>query len=270
MSERVFERANQRDGLAVEPGREHTGGRPAHTGTPRRLRLRYTKLGKIRFISHRDLARVWERALRRSAVPVATSAGFTPRPRLSFGLALPTGAESVAEYLDVEVMDGEVSPADMGALPARLDAALPIGISALAIAEPEPGAGSLQECVTAVTWELTVSDGVVGFGRLEAAVERLLEATALPLERERKGERRVDDVRPAILSLAVAGEDTLVADVATVRRGLRPAELAAVAFPGADVSALRAMRTHQWIEHDGDRREVIALPVVVPAPLVGA
>jgi radical SAM-linked protein len=233
-----------------------------------RLRLRYSKLGKVRFISHRDTARVWERALRRAAVPVATSAGFTPRTRLSFGLALPTGAESVAEYLDV-VVDGTVSPASAEELPARLDAALPTGISTLAITEPEPGAGSLQEDVTAVTWELTVPVQV-DLGGLEAAVERLLGAAELPLERERKGERRVDDVRPAILSLAVAGDDTLVADVATVGRGLRPAELAAVAFPGVDVSALRALRTHQWIEHDGDRREVIALPVVVPAPLVGA
>ena len=98
----------------------------------------------------------------------------------------------------------------------------------------------------------------------------MLGATTLPLERERKGERRVDDIRPAIQTLAAAGDDTLVADVATIGRGLRPAELAAVAFPDADVTALRALRTHQWIEHDGHRREVMALPVAVPAPLVGA
>jgi radical SAM-linked protein len=231
-----------------------------------KLRVRYSKLGKVRFISHRDTARVWERALRRAAVPVATSAGFTPRPRLSFGLALPTGAESVAEYLDVDVVDGGLSQGDVVGLPTRLDDALAVGISTLAVIEREAGAGSLQDSVTAVTWELT-TPGAVDVGD---AAERLLGAAELPLERERKGERRVDDVRPAILSLAAAGDDTLVADLATVGRGLRPAELAAVAFPGADLSALRALRTHQWIEHDGDRREVIALPVVVPAPLVGA
>jgi len=95
-------------------------------------------------------------------------------------------------------------------------------------------------------------------------------AAELPIERERKGERRVDDIRPAIRSLTVGGDGALVAEVATVGRGLRPAELAAVVFPAAEVTALRALRTHQWIEHDGDRREVLALPVVVPAPLVGA
>jgi len=147
-----------------------------------------------------------------------------------------------------------------------LDEVLPVGFSTLRVVLREPGSGSLQQEVTAVTWELTVP-GVVD---VEGAVERVLGATTLPLERERKGERRIDDVRPAIQTLAVAGEDTVVADVATVGRGLRPAELAAVAFPGADVTALRALRTHQWIEHDGHRRDVMALPVAMPAPLVGA
>ena len=71
----------------------------------RKLRLRATKLGKIRFTSHRDMARVWERALRRAELPVASSQGFTPRPRISFGLALPTGAESIAEYVDIDSIE---------------------------------------------------------------------------------------------------------------------------------------------------------------------
>ncbi len=232
-----------------------------------KLRLRYSKLGKIRFTSHRDTARVWERAMRRAGVPIATSAGFTPRPRLSFGLALPTGAESVAEYLDLEVLDAGMSDDDIDGPPAGARRGAPGRASRRSSSrEREPGAGSLQEAVTAVTWELTVPGAVDVHG----AVERVLGATTLPLERERKGERRVDDVRPAIQTLAAAGDDTMVAVVATIGRGLRPAELAAVALPDADVTALRALRTNQWIEHDGHRREVMALPVAVPAPLVGA
>jgi len=166
------------------------------------------------------------------------------------------------------VVDGAMADDDVDALPARLDDVLPIGFAAMAAAWRGPGGGSLQEDVTAVTWELTLPGAVDA----RAAVERVLAAATLPLERERKGERRVDDVRPAIGALVVtgAGSDTLIASVATVGRGLRPAELAAVAFPTADVTALRALRTHQWIEHDGNRREVMALPVAVPAPLAGA
>ena len=55
-----------------------------------RIRARFAKRGKVRFTSHRDLARIWERVLRRAALPVARSEGFSPRPKLHFGLALST------------------------------------------------------------------------------------------------------------------------------------------------------------------------------------
>ena len=80
-----------------------------------RIRVRFTKLGRVRWTSHRDVARMWERALRRAQVPIAYTAGFTPRPQLSFGLALPTGCESLAEYLDVALTDGS-TPTTLGPL----------------------------------------------------------------------------------------------------------------------------------------------------------
>jgi len=236
-----------------------------------RLRVRYTKLGKVRFTSHRDTARIWERAMRKAGIPVVTSRGFTPRPRLSFGLALPTGAESTAEYLDIELVVDGLEQSELAVLPERLTVALPGGFTALEAAEQD-GGGSLQDEVTSVVWQLEVPAGADA----ASTADRLLAAGELPLERERKGERRVDDVRPAIVSLAPAADGTrLVAELATVGRGLRPAELAAVAFPGAAVAALRVLRTHQWIEHDGNRRPpisnaVMTLPDAVPAPLVGA
>ena len=61
-----------------------------------RLRVRYSKKGKVRFTSHRDVARIWERALRRVGLGMAYSQGFSPRPKMSFGLALSTGHESEA------------------------------------------------------------------------------------------------------------------------------------------------------------------------------
>jgi radical SAM-linked protein len=219
-----------------------------------KLRLRYAKLGKVRFTSHRDTARVWERALRKAELPVAVSAGFTPRPKLSFGLALSTGAESTAEYLDVELARA-MTEDEFAALPARLTAALPDGFTVLAAVAREAGASSLQETVTSVTWELAAPPGT----DVAAVAARLLAATELPLERERKGHRGRDDVRPQLLAVAPAGEGMLRADVATIGRGLRPAELAALAFPEADPPGIRARRTHQWIDGDGCRREVIAL-----------
>ncbi|NDA78164.1 MAG: DUF2344 domain-containing protein, partial [Actinobacteria bacterium] len=74
-------------------------------GDVMKVRVSYSKLGKIRFTGHRDVARIWERTLRKAEVPVAMSTGFTPRLKMAFGLALPTGAESLVELLDVTLAD---------------------------------------------------------------------------------------------------------------------------------------------------------------------
>ena len=230
-----------------------------------KLRVRYSKLGRVRFVSHRDGTRLWERALRRVGLPVAYSQGFTPRPKLSFGLALPTGAESVAEYLDVDlVTEVPTDPSDPAAaeLVASLSSALPVGVDVQAIAPCEPGSGSRQEIVTSTTWQMWSDD--FDASAVDEAAGRLLATDVLEIERERKGKVSVDDVRPLILDLRSDGH-TFVADLATVGRALRPAELAAAAFPGSDALGVRVLRTAQWITHDGERREVLSLPADVPA-----
>ncbi len=227
-----------------------------------RLRLRTTKLGKVRFTSHRDAARIWERALRRAELPIAATEGFTPRPKVSFGLALPTGAESVAEYLDIELR-ADADDVDLHDLPPRLSAALPNGFDVLVAAVRERGTPSLQEAVTSCTWELS-SPLLCADDHL--AARRLLEADELVLERERKGKRSADDVRPMILDVVPdPSGDRLVAHLATVGRALRPAEFARLAYPHIDPLDVRALRTHQWIDDDGERREVLPLPAGVDA-----
>jgi len=232
-----------------------------------RLRLRYAKVGKVRFTSHRDVARMWERALRRAEVPVAYSTGYSPRPRVSFGLALSTGHEGLAEYLDCELTPG--AEVDLDALPAVLSAALPAGITCTAVAVLPPGSASLQEVVTSCSWELEV-DGTSP-EELERAVVAFLEATRVEVARERKGHVSVDDVRGDVAELAVAGPSddgqavVLTARLHALGRALRPAELLAGLLPGHPVRLRRALRTHQWID-DGAPREVLPLAApVAPA-----
>lgn len=226
-----------------------------------KLRIRHTKLGKIRFTSHRDMARHWERAVRKVHVPLAYSAGFTPRPRMSFGLALPTGAESLAEYLDIELAEG-ANP-DPGYWVEVFRGALPPGYEVTHVVERDAGSPSLQEDVVATTWMVTLEG--VSSDEVEEAVGRVLAAPTLELTRERKGASSTDDVRPAVLDLspAPAGDDDprprLCATLATTGRGLRPLELVQVLFPALDAvdTAARLLRTHQWIEREGERREII-------------
>lgn len=236
------------------------------------LRIRFTKQGKVRFTSHRDVARIWERALRRARVPVTYTEGYSPRPRLGFGLALPTGAESVGEYLDVRVDEDRPGPS-VDELPALLDAGLPEGIAVPALVVLEPRMPSLQQAVTACTWSIRLPGTAPA--ALALAAERVLAEDEIVVTRERKGKQVTDDLRPSIRSLAVLGTpdggsregSVLEAELATQGRGIRPGELFEVladrAETGADPSlahGARVCRLHQWIEADGHREEPVALP----------
>lgn len=235
-----------------------------------RVRVRFSKQGKVRWTSHRDVARMWERALRRAAIPVALTEGFNPRPKLSFGLALSTGYESVAEYLDVELAPG-FTPG-LETWPDLLTPVLPLGLAAQAAVETDAHAPSLQQDVTICTWRIEALGPLVD--EAAAAVAAALTAGELVATRTRKGHDVTDDLRPGILHLEVTGPSPggegvcLVADLATQPRSLRPAELLAVVLPGADEG--RVVRTHQWIDHGGVRSEPIGLDVAPPSHLLGA
>lgn len=227
-----------------------------------RVRIRFTETGKVRFVSHRDVARLFERALRKLRLPVAYSEGFSPRPKLSFGLALSVAHESDAEYLDVELTERP----DIEPLPEALSQALPDGIDVVAVAELEPGADSLQQAITSCTWRIEVLGASAA--EVTAAVAETLAAAELPLERVRKGKTAVVDVRPAFLELEVLGPTddgiALHAHLATAPVSLRPSELVTVlAIDGLEEGRVR--RLHQWMTIDGVRCE----PVRRPDPSMG-
>ncbi|WCO68858.1 TIGR03936 family radical SAM-associated protein [Iamia majanohamensis] len=235
-----------------------------------RLRIRFTKQGKVRFTSHRDVARIWERTLRRVALPVARSQGFSPRPKVHFGLALPTGYESLAEYLDVDLVEG--THVDAATLPGPLTAALPGGLAATAAAEVDPRAPSLQHAVTSSRWEIEVTG--LDLPTLEARCEDLLAAPELVMARQRKGKDVSDDVRPHLFHLQpttpVDGGALLIAELGTLGRALRPREL--VALLGVGAGEGKVCRTHQFTEHDGTRSEPLtplaaAAPAAAPGPV---
>lgn len=224
------------------------------------VRIRFTKVGKVRFTSHRDVARIWERAIRRAQLPVAYTEGFSPRPKLSFGLALSTGHESLGEYLDIRLRDDAPPVAnDAESLAARLDPVLPDGLSVVAAAEVAHSVDSLQEIVTSCSWQIDVP-GVTP-AELESAANQALAAATLPVTRQRKGKDVHDDLRPALLAIEVAGPTSdgarLVAELGTQPRACRPAEFLAALDPTFREG--RVLRTHQWTQVDGERREPLEL-----------
>lgn len=227
------------------------------------LRLRSTKLGPIRFVGHRDMGRVWERVVRRLALGVVYSSGFTPRPRIAFGLALPLGAESLAEYIDIELD----RPVDLGSeLLAELSAAAPIGVDVTAAALLERPVRSLQETVTSTTWSLRAPDRGTGGERAADAVARVLDAGEVWVTRVRKAVTTTDEVRGSINDLWVDDRTgDICAELSALGRTLRPSELCSVLFETSDPADVGIRRLAQWTTDDGSRREVLSLPDGVDA-----
>lgn len=217
------------------------------------VRFQFSKLGKVRFTSHRDVARMWERAIRRAQLPVAHSEGFTPRPKVSFGLALSNGHESDAEYLDIVFVPTDDQPVIIDDLVDIITEVLPVGITVTGAAAIDRSTDSLQQAVTSCTWQLDVLD--VDVATAERAVARALEASSLVVTRERKGKPVTDDLRPLVLSLDVIGPTEngvrLCAELGTKPRAIRPAELIAALDP--PLTEGRVKRLHQWITIEDDR-----------------
>src|SRR3954469_3304249 len=162
-----------------------------------RIRIRYAKRGRLRFTSHRDFARAFERALRRAEVPMAYSAGFTPHPKISYVGASPTGAASEAEYLEI----GLTREVDLTALCAALDTALPDGLDVVEAVVAGPG--SLAERMAASAWQIGLPG--VDVAAAEGAVAALLARDEIRGERLTKTGRREVDVRAAIVSMSISG-----------------------------------------------------------------
>ncbi len=150
-------------------------------------RIRYAKRGRMRWASHRDFQRALERGIRRARIPMAFSAGFRPHPKISYAGAVPTGAGSEAEYLELSTR----VPIRPEMLLSDLDGALPVGFSIIDVVPA--GGGSLAQRLEAGVWEAEV---FVGPGaRLEDAVAGFLAAEAIPVERVTKSGRRIVDAR---------------------------------------------------------------------------
>jgi len=175
----------------VRPGEAANPAPP----TVQRVRLRFAKRGRLRFLSHRDVARSFERAVRRAGVPVAHSHGFSPHPRLSWFGAAPTGTASEAEYVEI----GLTRPVDPAELVVALDSALPAGLDVLdaAVAEGTP----LAERIDASRWAVELPG--VPADALRAAVDALLAVDSLVVERVTPSGRREVDVRAALVRAEV-------------------------------------------------------------------
>jgi len=208
------------------------------------LRLQTTKVGKIRFASHRDIAKVWERSLRRAEIPLVYSEGFSPRPKIAFGLALPTGAESECEYLDFHLDDQKYETSNISSIPEVLTRVLPEGIAITGMVKMQSKYISLQQSVTSTVWGIDVKENIE---EVHKWVKIVLNSKELIIERTRKGKKVVDDIRPYIRDIqvqenALLERPTIQAELKTQPRSLRPSEFLAAVEPNLSMVKLRRLK----------------------------
>jgi radical SAM-linked protein len=169
---------------------------PAQQPPPvQRLRVRYAKRGRLRFTSHRDFGRAFERAVRRAGLPIAFSSGFSPHPRISYANASPTGAASEAEYLEI----GLIEERDPEQVRDAIDAALPPGLDVVDVVVASGGA--LADRLEAGLWDVALPG--VAVEAAQRAVDLFLAEQVVEVERMTKRGLRSFDCRGAVVRLTV-------------------------------------------------------------------
>jgi radical SAM-linked protein len=161
-------------------------------------RVRFTKTGKMRFLSHHDLMRLFERALRRTGLPLRMTEGYNPHPILAFPTALGLGIESVDEILEFE-LSSWTSPKQLERL---LGEQLPEGIG---VASAEAFDRKQRSYVHFVEYEASCPGQAPG---LADRIPAFLALKECPVERvSDKGSKTVE-IRQYVMALD-AEEDTI-------------------------------------------------------------
>jgi radical SAM-linked protein len=228
----------------------------ADEGTPQqRLRVHYAKGEALRYISHLDLTRTWERVFRRAGLPVAYSQGFNPRPRFQMAAALPVGVMGKSELLDVWLEEAW-APGDVLA---RLRPNAPSGLEVLAVHEVALRSPSMQSLMRAAEYRAVVrsSEPVEA---VETRIQMLLDAPVVLCQRHHKGKWQSYDLRPLIQAVTVVqrtpGEHTLRMRLQSSPEGAgRPDAL--LEALGLGLASHTITRTNLYLEFDKPRGDGI-------------
>ncbi len=234
------------------------GAKGSSSGRPRAVaRLRLTKTGHARFMSHLDLIRTVERAIRRAGLPVALTEGFHPHPRMSFSPALPVGVESECEIVDVDL---RASPgADDVAR--SLEGVLPPGIDLVSCVMLPPGGPAPDSVVRAASYEVDFRLDDIGGGpeAIEGAIRGLVQADTVLVSRVTpKGVRELN-LRPLVYDLRLEPGDGVACVYMLVAAGrgghARPHDVArAIAMRAGlppEARPARIARKELYVERDG-------------------
>lgn len=200
--------------------------------TAQRLRVWFRKGERVRYISHLDVLRHWERAIRRAKLPLAYSQGFTPHPKITFAAPLPLGFVGEAEIMDVQ-LDERIDPAEFRDRLARETSA---DMAVLDVREVPPSAPATQ---VSVRWaDYRVRARGLPLAEAREAVDQFMARNAFEWTDRRGDKTRTIDLRAAVATLHVNASDDEAVEVAmrlacSQELTARPEQVMAAVFPGA-------------------------------------
>ncbi len=211
-----------------------------------RLRITFGKAGPLRYTSNLDMAKIWERVLRRADLPLLYTRGFNTRPRISLAMPLPLGISSECEILDISLR--ERLDFCEASLRERLLAVSPQGLSIVAITEVDPRSSSMQSRISSAEYRIRFHDALER-ASLQRKIDELLCQETIIVERRRRRKRSVMDVRPLILSLEIGEQADLLAHLSVGDRGnLRPDHLLELLDLDGAHNSIHRSRLHMLAE----------------------
>jgi len=169
------------------------------------LRITYAKGEAIKFISHHDEFRLWERTLRRADLPLLYKQGFNPQPHMQFASPLGVGITGAAELLDLTLSP----PVPLDEVRRLLAAKLPPGAQLVAVEELPARPSSLQSRLIGSDYTILIyaTADELPPAALEERIAGLLAQQTIWRERERKGETYTYNLRPLVFELRYVGYD---------------------------------------------------------------
>lgn len=202
-----------------------------------RLRVTFARGDLLRYITHLDLMRSWERAIKRAGLPIAYSEGFTRHPQLALAAPLPVGATAEGELMDV-FLESAVAPRQFHE---RLARQTPPGLTIERVDDVPLTLPSLQSLVTEWTWRAQFPRDADP-AALRDAIARFLERDSFPWEQRREKEVKHYDLRALVIDATVELTEAGPAFIARFKAeaGGRPEQLAAAL--GFDPHAIRMHR----------------------------
>jgi len=214
-------------------------------------RLHFIKENRLRFLSHLELARTMERAIRRAKLPLAYSEGFHPHPKIDFGPALAVGISSEAEYFDLHL----TKASDLEKLKHDLNHTLPAGLHIIHLKEiKRQHVKSLNAVLNRAAYRVSLKVEAELVGEIKEFFENLLAQTEIVVTRKVKEQQKVVNIRPWLhnvtieMSSATTMQIELVGEIGS-GGNLRAEEI--VKLIPFTVEILHVVRTGLWHEEDG-------------------